>query len=193
MHVTPEDFRRLLATAAVYLVTYIAVAYAIAVLIAVTLKGFRTRFALQSSLVISGIVSVLYLSALMLDWRYLPRHKPDGKAEILWMIMLDAGGLHGETGGVLQAPAGAPAAGALAWRPDGVVRLRRGRRITTRFGRKPTRRCRNTHGNAKNKCVPVSNRCFPRRSLPTPCKKPSRRTCRPFKAWGCRPKRRCRP
>lgn len=91
MHVTPEDFRRLLATAAVYLVTYIAVAYAIAVLIAVTLKGFRTRFALQSSLVISGIVSVLYLSALMLDWRYLLRHKPDGKAEILWMIMLDAG------------------------------------------------------------------------------------------------------
>jgi putative spermidine/putrescine transport system ATP-binding protein len=37
------------------------------------------------------------------------------------VFALDAGGLHGETGGVLQAPAGAPAAGALAWRPDGVV------------------------------------------------------------------------
>ena len=37
-------------------------------------------------------------------------------------------------------------------RQCGVVRLRRGRRITTRFGRKPTRRCRNTHGSVRNRC-----------------------------------------
>jgi putative spermidine/putrescine transport system ATP-binding protein len=37
------------------------------------------------------------------------------------VFALDSCGLHGETGGVLPAPAGAPAKGALAWRPDGVV------------------------------------------------------------------------
>jgi putative spermidine/putrescine transport system ATP-binding protein len=37
------------------------------------------------------------------------------------VLALDAGILRGETDGVLPAPPGAPAQGALAWRPDGVV------------------------------------------------------------------------
>lgn len=55
-----------------FLGTLVAGVYAVAVLIALFLKAFRSRRALYASFVLSAIASIPFLWALILQWPYLP-------------------------------------------------------------------------------------------------------------------------
>jgi hypothetical protein len=70
---TERDSAVFLAEMLLLLGTSIAAVYAVAVLIALVLKAFRSPMALYTSFVLSAIASIPFLWALKLQWPYLPR------------------------------------------------------------------------------------------------------------------------